>query len=138
MKKFSDIFSWTYKDLKTYYISIIQHIIPLKNNSNPFKQKLRHVNHVLLPVIEKEVKKLLEANIIVPLINSDWIANVIPMGKKIGEIRLFVYFRNRNRCSLKDNYPLPKMDQILQRVMGSHRIPMIDGFFGYSQVLIHE
>ena len=82
----------------------------------------------MLPVIEKEVKKLLDAKIIVPLRYSSWIANLVPVRKKNGEIRLCVDFRNLNKSCLKDNYSLPKIDQILQRVVGSHRISMIDGF----------
>ena len=39
--------------------------------------------------------------------------------------------------SLKDNYPLPKMDHILQKVVGSQRMSMLDGFSGYNQVLVH-
>jgi hypothetical protein len=38
---------------------------------------------------------------------------------------------------LKDNYPLPKMDHILQKVVGENRISMMDGFSGYNQVDIH-
>ena len=71
---------------------------------------------MLLPSIEKEVKKLLDAKIIVPLRYSDSVANLVPVRKKNGEIRLCVDFRNLNRDSLKDNYPLPKMDHVLQKV----------------------
>ena len=39
--------------------------------------------------------------------------------------------------SLKDNYPLPKMDHILQRVVGSQRMSMLDDFSGYNQVALH-
>ena len=53
-----------------------------------------------------------------------------------GEIRLCVDFRNLNRASLKDNYPLPKMDHILQKVVGSSRMSMMDGFSGYNQVAV--
>ena len=63
MKEFVDVFAWTYQDLRTYDTSIIQHKIPLKPNAKPFKQKLRRLNPTLLPVIEKEVKKLLDAKI---------------------------------------------------------------------------
>ena len=52
------------------------------------------------------------------------------------EIRLCIDFKNLNRASLKDNYPLPKMDHILQRVVGSKRISLLDGFSGYNQVLV--
>jgi hypothetical protein len=99
-------------------------------------EKLRQINPMLFPIMEKEVKKLLDAQIIIPLRYSDWIANLVPVRKKNGEIRLCVDFRNLNRCSRKDNYPLPKMEHILQRVTGSVRISMIDGFSGYNQIFV--
>lgn len=61
----------------------------------------------------------------------------MPTRKKTREIRLCVDFRNLNKVSLKDNYPLPKMDHILQRAVGSSRISLLDGFSGYNQILIH-
>ena len=47
-----------------------------------------------------------------------------------------VDFSNLNKVSLKYNYPSPKMDQILQRVVGSERISMKDVFFEYNQVKV--
>ena len=46
-------------------------------------------------------------------------------------------FEKFKQVSLKDNYHLPKMDHILQRVVGSSRISLLDGFSGYSQILVH-
>jgi hypothetical protein len=89
-------------------------------------------------VIEKEVKKLLDAKIIIPLRYSEWVANLFRVRKKNGEIRLCVDFRNLNRSSVKDNYPLPKMDHVLEKVVGSNRISMIDGFSGYNQIAVHQ
>ena len=95
------------------------------------------MNPLLLPLIEKEVKKLFDAKIIVALRFSKWIENLVPVERKSREIRLYVDFRNLNQVSLKDNYPLPKMDHILQRVVGSQRMSMLDGFLGYNQVAVH-
>jgi hypothetical protein len=107
-------------------------------DQNLLRQKFRQFNPLLLPIIEKELKRLLEAKIIVPLRYSEWVANLVPVRKKNGEIRLSVDFRNLNRCSLKDNYPLPKMDYILQRVVGAKRISMLDGYLGYNQISVME
>ena len=103
MKQFADVFSWEYSDLKTYDKKIIQHRIPLEKDTIPFKQKLRPINPILLPMVEKEIKKLLAAKIIVPLRYSKWVANLVMVRKKSGEIRLCVDFRNLNKCSKKDN-----------------------------------
>jgi hypothetical protein len=67
MKHYSDIFAWSYEDLKVFDIQIIQHKIPLKPGSKPVKQKFRQFNPLLLPIIERELKRLLEVKIIVPL-----------------------------------------------------------------------
>ena len=91
---------------------------------------------MLLPIIEKEIKKLFDAKIIVTLRFSKWVANLVPVRKKNGELRLCVDFRNLNKVSLKDNYPLPKMDHILQKVVGSERISTMDGFLGYNQIKV--
>ena len=81
-----------------------------------------------MPLVEKEIKKMYDAGIIVPLKYSECVSNLVSMRKKIGEIRLCIDFRNLNKASLKDNYPLPTMDDILQRVVGSKRISLLDGF----------
>jgi hypothetical protein len=86
--------------------------------------------------MEREVKKLLDAQIIFPLRYSDWVANLVPVRKKSGEIILCVDFRNLNRSSRKDNYPLPNMEHILQKVTCASRISMIDGFSGYNQISV--
>jgi hypothetical protein len=66
------------------------------------------------------------------------VANLVPVRKKSGEIRLCVDFRNLNKCSLKDNYPLLKMDHILQRVVAAHIISLLDGYSGYNQIAVCE
>ena len=64
------MFAWSYEDLKFYDTNVIRQTIPLKENEKPFRQKLRRVNPLLLPVIEKEIKKLFDAKIIVSLRHS--------------------------------------------------------------------
>ena len=79
LKEYVDVFSWSYEDLKTYDTGIIQHKVPLKPNVKPFRQKLKWINPALFPIIEKEVKKLLDSKIIVPLRYSSWVANLVPV-----------------------------------------------------------
>jgi len=94
LRKYKDVFSWSYDDLKTYDTYVIEHKIPLKHGIKHFKQKLRQINPILLLMIEREVKKLLDEKIIVPLRYFEWVANLVLVRKKNGEIRLCVYFRN--------------------------------------------
>jgi hypothetical protein len=123
--------------LKTFNTEIIQHKIPLNKDTKPFRHKLRSFSPMLLLTMEKEIKKLLDAKISIPLRYSDWIANLAPVRKKKGEIKFYVDFRNLNKCSRKDNYPLLKMEHILQKVSGSSVMSLIDGFSGYNQIVVH-
>jgi hypothetical protein len=60
--------------------------------------------------MQKELNKLLDAKIIFKVRNFAWVANLVPGKKKSREIHLCVYFKNLNRASTKDNYPVPPME----------------------------
>jgi hypothetical protein len=47
-------------------------------------------------------------------------------------------FRNLDRSPIKDNYPLPKMDHILEKLVGANQMSIIDGFSGYNQIVVHK
>ena len=67
----------------------------------------------LEPLIQSEVKKMLDAKIIFKVRHSEWVSNLVAVQKKHGEIILCVDFRNLNCASGKDNYRVPPMEQIL-------------------------
>jgi hypothetical protein len=96
------------------------------------------MNPKVAPQVQKELQKMVEVGIIEPIRYSSWVSNLVIVRKKTGEIRICVDFRNLNQASLKDNYPLPNMEYLLQRVTGAEMMSMLDGFSGYNQVLVKE
>lgn len=122
------MFAWTYSDLKTFDTRIMQHSIPLKAEVKPYQQKLRKFHPDLEPQMKQELKKLLDAKIIFLVRHIEWVANLVPVRKKNGDIILCVNFRNLNRASKKDNYPAPPMEQILHKVVGSEMFSLLDRF----------
>ena len=90
----------------------------------------------LEPEVKKELNKLLNSQIIFHVRHTQWVANLVPVRKKNGDIRLCVDFQNLNRSSEKDNYHVPPMEQILQKVSGAQMLSLLDGFSGYNQVLV--
>jgi hypothetical protein len=86
----------------------------------------------------QELKNLLDAKIIFQVRHSSWVANFVPVRKKLGEIRLCIDFRNLNRASEKENYPVLSMEQFLQTMSGSKIFSLLDSFSGYNQVLVSE
>jgi len=79
MKEYSDIFASGYEDLKMYDKSIIQHTITITQDQKAFKQKLRRANPLFLPLIEKEVRILCDAKIIVRLRLSKSLSKFFPI-----------------------------------------------------------
>ena len=79
----------------------------------------------LEPLIQSEVKKLLDAKIIFKVRHSEWVSNLVLVRKKCEEIRICVDFRNLNRASNKYIYPVPPMEQILQMVSGSELFSLL-------------
>jgi len=137
LRQNKQVFAWKYDDLKTYDTSIIQHTIPMLPEQKPVQQKLRKIHPNLESQIKSELNKLLKARIIFPVRHSNWVSNMVPVRKKNGDIRICIDFRNLNKASLKDNFPLPTMEQILQSVAGSELMSFLDGFSSYNQVLVH-
>ena len=58
----------------------MHHRIPIKEEHKPFRHKLRIINSKFLPLIEKEIKKMYDAKVIVPLRFSKWVSNLVPNG----------------------------------------------------------
>jgi len=114
--------------LKVFDKSIIQHTIELIEDAKLVRKKQRAVNPKIEVEMKQEVLKLYKVKIIYPIKHSTWVANLVPIRKKNGEIQLCVYFRGLNRVSMKDHYPLHPMEKILNTVVGSKRFSVIDGF----------
>ena len=90
----------------------------------------------LEPLVKKELNKMLDAKIIFPVRHTRWVANLVLVRKKNGDIRLCIDFRNLNKASQKDNYHVPSMEHILQCISGSEMLSLLDGFSGYNQALV--
>ena len=81
---------------------------------------------------------MLKSGIIVPTRYSFWCSNLVVVRKKNGAIRLCVDLKKLNVACERDLYPLPKMETLLQRVTGFGMMSMLDGFFGYNQIMVKK
>jgi hypothetical protein len=84
------VFAWTYDDLKTYDTWIIQHTISMKIDVKTFQKKIWKIHPSFEPQVWKELKKLLDAKIIFQVHHFAWVANLVLVRNKNGEIHLCV------------------------------------------------
>ena len=66
----------------------------------------------------------------------EWLANVIPVPKKDGKVRVCFDFRDLNKANPKDDFPLPHIDMLVDSTTGHSMLSFMDGFFWYSQILM--
>ncbi|GFY88878.1 hypothetical protein Acr_06g0008180 [Actinidia rufa] len=80
---------------------------------SPVRQKRRKFSPECLKVIEDEVNKLIKANVVREAHYPDWLTNVVVAPKKEGKWKVCVDFTDLNKACPKDNFPLPKIDLIV-------------------------
>jgi len=86
--------------------------------------------------INAEVEKLIKANFIHEVQYLTWLANIVPVRKKNGQLRICVDFRDLNNACLKDDFPLPITDLHMDATTGFGALSFMDGFSSYNQIKI--
>ena len=118
--------------------SIIEHRLPIKLGYRPFKQAPRRFNPNMLDDIKKETKRLLEAKVIRPWRYAEWISNVVPLYKKNEKLRVCIDFRDLNKATPMDGYPMPIADMLVDAAAEHKVISFMDGNAGYNQNFMAE
>nr|KYP39686.1 Transposon Ty3-G Gag-Pol polyprotein [Cajanus cajan] len=130
------------------------HRILLEDGAKPGRQPQRRLNPVIWEVVKKEVTKLLQAGIIYPISDSQWVSPVQVVPNKTGltvvknerdeliptrvqnSWRVCIDYRRLNQATRKDHFPLPFIDQMLECLASKSHYCFLDGFSGYFQIHI--
>ncbi|GKD41314.1 reverse transcriptase domain-containing protein [Tanacetum coccineum] len=125
LKSRKQAIAWKLSDIKGINPEFCSYKILMEDDYEPAVQHQRRVNPKIHDVIKKEVEKLLDAGLIYPISDSPWVSPVHCVPKKGG-----------NEATRKDHFPLPFMDQMLERLAGNEYYCFLDGFSGYFQIPI--
>ena len=145
---------WKFSNLKGINPTICTHHIYLEEESKAVRQPQRRLNPHLQEVVRIEVLKLLQAGIIYPISDSTWVSPTQVVPKKSGVTtvknekgaelstrlttgwRVCIDYRRLNEVTRKDHFPLPFIDQFLERVSRHPFYIFLDGYLGYFQIEI--
>ena len=134
LMEFQEVFKWSYEGMPRIDLEIAQHHIDTHDHIVPVKQKLRRMRMELLLMIKEEVTKQLKVGFIKTINQAEWIANVMPVHKKDGKVRICVDFRDLNKACPKDDFPFPHIDVMIDNTTRSALMSFMDGFSGYNQI----
>jgi len=132
--EFRDMFAWSYQDMPGLDPDIVQHKLPLKPECPPIKKKLRRMKSEVSLKIKDEVEKQFNAGFLAVAKYPQWVANVVPVPKKDGKVRMCVDYRDLNRASPKDDFPLLHIDILVDNTTKFSLFSFMDGFSGYNQI----
>ncbi|PKI71969.1 hypothetical protein CRG98_007652 [Punica granatum] len=139
LTEYQEVFAWSYADIPGLDPSIVKHFLPLDTERFPPKrQHLRSQRADLLFRIKEEVIKQVDAGFLEVCNYSEWVANIVPVEKKNGKVRVCIDYRDLNRASPKDNFPLPHIDVLVDNIVRHTQFSFMDGFSGYNQIQMAE
>ncbi|CAL5431972.1 unnamed protein product [Camellia sinensis] len=138
ISRYSDVFAWSYKEMPGLDPDLVSHYLDVFPNSKPIKQAARKYHPDLEEKIKEEIEKLQHASFIRPIQYPTWLANIVPVKKKNGQIRVCVDFRDLNKSCPKDEFPLPHIDTLVDATSGHQMFSFMDGFSGYNQIKMAE
>ena len=106
---------------------IVQHRLPLNPECSPVKQKLTRMKPETSLKIKEEVKKQFDAGFLAVARYREWVANIVLIPKKDGKVRMCVDYRDLNRASPKDTFPLSHIDILVDNTANFALFSFMDG-----------
>jgi hypothetical protein len=152
LREHREAIGWTIKDIKGISPSLVMHKIHLEDNSKPSREPQRRLKPAMQVVVRAKVIKLLDAGIIYAIFDSKWVSPIHIVPKRAGltvvknqdnELvptriqsgwRVCIDYRKLNAATRKDHFPLPFIDQMVERLARHKYYCFFNGYSGYNQV----
>ena len=154
LRKYKEAIAWSIEDFKGTSPSICMHKILLEENAKASIEHQRRLNLVMKEVVRKEVLKWLNEGFIYAISDNSWVSPVHVVLKKGGftvikneknelipirtvtGYRVCIDYRKLHTTTKKDHYPLPFIDQLIDRLAGHSHYCFFDGYSSYNQISI--
>jgi hypothetical protein len=134
--KYNDMFPTMFIEMKGIAGYLGEMNIPLRYEARPIRQRPYRLNPIYKQNVKEEIHRMLEAGIIEPVEEFEWVIPMVVQEKKQGGIRICVDLRNLNDACLHDPFPTPFTDEVLENVRGHEAYSFTDEFSGYHQIKI--
>ena len=128
------MFAWNAYETPRVDLDFICHHLNVNPAVLPKKQPPRRSSKEHSDDVKGEVNKLKQAGAIKEVFYSKWLANTVLVNKKSGKWQVCVDFTNLNKAYPKDPFPMPRIDRLVDAIVGHPRISFLDAFQGYHQI----
>jgi hypothetical protein len=132
LSKYQQSFAWEYSDMKGIDPQLCTHQIYVEKEALPIFQPHRRLYPHLKDIVKEELQKLLDINFIYPISDSRWVSPLVIVPNKNGKWCICVEYRELNKDTQKDHFPLPLIDQVMDTLAGNKFFSFLDGFSRYN------
>jgi hypothetical protein len=129
-----DVFAWSANDLCGVKRDVIEHSLNVDPSFRPRKQRLWKMSDDKAKGAWNEVKRLFSAGIIREVKYLEWIANTVMVKKANGKWRMCIDFTDLNKACQKDEFPLPRIDSLVDAAASLELMSLLDCYSGYHQI----
>jgi hypothetical protein len=129
-----DVFAWSANDLCGVNRDVIEHSLNVNPSFRPRKQRLWKMSDDKVEGARNEVKRLLSAGVIREVMYPEWLANTVMVKKANGKWRMCIDFTDLNKACRKDEFPLPRIDSLVDAAASSELMSLLDCYPGYHQI----
>ncbi|RDX95970.1 hypothetical protein CR513_21428, partial [Mucuna pruriens] len=123
--------------IQGYHLREIEFSIDLAPGTGPISAAPYRMSPLELAELKKQLEDLLEKKFVRPSV-SPWGAPVLLVKKKDGSMRLCIDYRQLNKVTIKNKYPLPRIDDLMDQLVGACVFSKIDLRSGYHQIRVKE
>jgi hypothetical protein len=117
---------------------IIEHRLQVSPTTRPKKQKIRKMTEEIVEAAKAEAQRLLDMGFIREVVYHVWLANVLMVRKKNSKWWMCTDFTDLNKCCPKDDFPLERIDKIVDSVVGCKMMALLDCLSGYHQIWLRK
>jgi len=136
LKKYKDRFAWDYNEMPGLSRNMVKLKLPIQPDKKPLKQLPRRFPPQIMLNIKDEIERLLKSKFIRTTRYIEWLANIFPVIKKNGTLRVCIDFRDLNSTTSKDAYPMPVAEMLVDSAAGIEYMSKLEGYSGYNQIFI--
>jgi hypothetical protein len=129
-----DVFAWSANDLCGVNRDVIEHSLNVDPSFRPRKQRLRKMSDDKAEGARNKVKRLLSAGVIREVKYPEWLANTVMVKKANGKWRMCIDFTDLNKACPKNEFPLPRIDSLVDAAASSELMSLLDCYSGYHQI----
>jgi hypothetical protein len=129
-----DVFAWSANDLCGVNRDAIEHSLNVDPTIRPRKQKLQKMSDDKVEGARNEVKRLLSAGVMREVTYPNWLANTMMVKKANGKWRMCIDFTDLNKACPKDEFPLSRIDSLIDETATSELRSLLDCYLGYHQI----